>query len=170
MINAAVPIAPSLRSRLTGDGNLLRAALLDCLLAAAAPVPFAAAGAALGWPAARTDAAAEDILAQKLAVLDAASCVQIAYPVSALPTAHQVTLPGGRRFYAMCAIDALGACAEFGQPVHVVSTCQQCGAPIDVMVGAPAAPAAADSFVATPPTIYAVHMDLAKYADWATKT
>lgn len=34
--------------------------------------------------------------------------VKVAYPFSTEPTRHQVTLPDGRNYYAMCAIDALG--------------------------------------------------------------
>ena len=34
--------------------------------------------------------------------------INFIYPVSALPTAHRVSLAGGREFWAMCAIDAIG--------------------------------------------------------------
>ncbi len=34
--------------------------------------------------------------------------VSVAYPFSGFPTPHMVTLDGGVRVYAMCAIDALG--------------------------------------------------------------
>jgi hypothetical protein len=148
---------------------LLRSALLDCLIAAQAPTPFAAAGAALGWPPARTAAAAAGIVAQKLVVLDAEGAVVLAYPVSTSPTGHRVTLADGRTFYAMCAIDALGCHAEFGQAVHIGGSCQACGEPIQMTVGAPGEDAAG-AFSAEPPTAYAVHVDLAKYEDWATKT
>ena len=90
--------------------------------------------------------------------------MKLAYPISTAATRHKVTLADGRTFYAMCAIDALGCCFVFGQPVTVESTCQICGKPLRVQVDGVTAIAAA------PPDAYAVHVDLDKYEDWATKT
>jgi hypothetical protein len=44
-----------------------------------------------------------------------------AYPFSGRPTAHRLELPGGRKAYAMCAVDALGVAAMLGAPVRVHS-------------------------------------------------
>lgn len=159
-----LPVTRSIHSRLTADENSLRAALLQCLVDAGTPVAFAAAGAALGWPAEKTAAAAEGIAAKKMVVLDAEGRVQFAYPVSTVATGHKVTLADGRTFYAMCAIDALGCCFAFGQPVTVESACQLCGEPLRVQVKG------VHDIVAEPPGAYAVHVDLDKYEDWATKT
>lgn len=41
--------------------------------------------------------------------------VVVAYPFSAQPTRHRVTLHDGRTYYAMCAIDALGIPYMLGQ-------------------------------------------------------
>jgi hypothetical protein len=159
-----VPVAASIRSRLSEDENNLRAALLGCLVDAQAPLPFAAAGSALGWHPDKVIAAGKGLVAKKLFVLDAEERVQFAYPVSAVPTSHKVILADGRTLYAMCAIDALGCCFTFGQPVVVESICQLCGRPLRIAV------ASAEQVVAEPPTAYAVHVDLDKYEDWATKT
>jgi hypothetical protein len=58
----------------------------------------------------------EGLPAAQLASLIEADLIQtdrddrltVAYPFSAQPTRHRVTLDGGRSFHAMCAIDALG--------------------------------------------------------------
>ena len=159
-----LPITRSIQSRLSTDENTLRAALLECLVDAGAPVAFAATGAALGWLPERTEAAAAGIAAKKMVVLDAHGRVQFAYPVSTVATSHKVTLADGRTFHAMCAIDALGCCFTFGQPVTVESVCQLCGEPVRVQVNR------VDDILAEPPSAYAVHVDLDKYEDWATKT
>jgi hypothetical protein len=159
-----VPVSASIRSRLSEDENRLRSALLEHIVATQAPAHFAAAGAALGWPAARTAEAAAGMVAKKLAVLDAEGRVQFAYPVSALPTAHRVTLADGRSLYAMCAIDALGCCFTFHQPLQVAAVCQLCSAPIAIAVRG------IDEVTAQPPGVFAVHVDLDKYEDWATST
>jgi hypothetical protein len=159
-----VPVAASIRSRLTEDENMLRSALLDCLVDARAPLPFAAAGAVLGWHPEKVAAAGRGLAAKKLVVLDAAERVQFAYPVSTLPTSHKVTLADGRSLYAMCAIDALGCCFTFGQSVVVEAICQVCSLPLRIAV------ASAEQVTVDPPTAYAVHVDLDKYEDWATNT
>ncbi len=159
-----LPVTRSIHSRLAGDENTLRAALLECLVNTGTPVAFAEAGAALGWPPARTAAAAAGIAGKKMVVLDADGRVQFAYPVSTVATSHKVTLADGRTFHAMCAIDALGCCLTFGQPATVESACQICGKPLRVQVNG------AHDIVAEPPGAYAVHVDLDKYEDWATKT
>lgn len=159
-----LPLTRSIHSRLTGDENALRSALLECLVDASAPVTFAEAGAALDWPPERVATAAAGITAKKMVVLDADERVQFAYPVSTVATSHKVMLADGRTFHAMCAIDALGCCFAFGQPIAVVSTCQICGTPVRVQVNG------VHDIVAEPPGAYAVHVDLDKYEDWATKT
>jgi Alkylmercury lyase len=45
----------------------------------------------------------------------------VAYPFSAEPTRHRVTLHGGRSFHAMCAIDALGIPYMLGEPGEIQS-------------------------------------------------
>lgn len=47
--------------------------------------------------------------------------IRAAYPFSPVPTAIQVTWPGGPVTYAMCAIDALGVSAMLGRPVTITA-------------------------------------------------
>ena len=159
-----LPTTPSIRSRLSADEQALRQALLDCLVAAQGPASFAAAGAALGWPPERTVAAADAIVAKKLAGLDERGLVKYAYPVSSAPTGHRVTLADGRAFYAMCAIDALGCFFTFGQPVRIDARCHVCGQPVQITVTGPA------QVLSAPPDACATHVDLNKYDDWAGNT
>ena len=71
------------------------------------------------------DRAAEILqsLIDKQIVVEEAGGVAFAYPVSAWPTDHEVSLADGRRFYAMCAVDALGSAFNFGQDASIVSRC-----------------------------------------------
>jgi hypothetical protein len=158
------PITTSIRSRLGVDERALRQALLDCMIAAQGPVALAEAGAALGWSAERTAAAADGLRAKKLAAPGADGRVQYAYPVSAVPTAHQVTLADGRTLYAMCAIDSLGCYFTFGQPVQVDARCHVCGAPLRIAV------TGSGHVESQPPGVHVTHVDLNKYDDWAGST
>ncbi len=160
----SLPITPSIRSRSTDEENLLRRALLDCLVAAQEPVAWAVAGEAIGWLPERADAVGAAIVARQLAGLDAAGRVQYAYPVSSTATNQQVRLGDGRTLYAMCAIDALGCCFAFGQPVQIASTCHVCGRSIQISVRGE------HEAVSQPAGVYALYMDLSKYDEWATNT
>lgn len=58
--------------------------------------------------------------------------INFIYPVSALPTAHRVTLADKREFTAMCAIDAIGSTFTFHQDTQIHSSCSVCGQDIYV--------------------------------------
>ncbi len=58
--------------------------------------------------------------------------IVLAYPFSGVPTAVSVLLPGGRRRYAVCAIDALGVPALLGEPVVIRSHCHHCREPLEI--------------------------------------
>lgn len=60
--------------------------------------------------------------------------ITVAYPFSGLPTAHRVRFPGGHEVDAMCAIDALGIAAMFGQSIEVSSRDPRSGEEIHVWV------------------------------------
>jgi hypothetical protein len=68
--------------------------------------------------------------------LDDSGDVRAAYPFSAVPTAHRVTIDGGPDVYAMCAVDALGIAAMLGRAVRIASMDAADGSPIDVTVTA----------------------------------
>jgi hypothetical protein len=81
-------------------------------------------------------------LAAALAELDRADLIVrdphgeflAAYPFSAAPTPHRLTLGSGVGVYAMCAIDALGVSAMLGRPVTVTSAEPDTGRPVTVQV------------------------------------
>lgn len=58
--------------------------------------------------------------------------VLVAYPFSATPTAHRVSLTGGADVFAMCAIDALGIPAMTGEPAEIRSRDPSTGEPIEI--------------------------------------
>ena len=67
-----------------------------------------------------------------LIVLDPHGELLAAYPFSAAPTPHRLTLGSGVSVHAMCAIDALGVSAMLGQPITVTSAELDTGRPVTV--------------------------------------
>jgi hypothetical protein len=57
--------------------------------------------------------------------------IRMAYPFSAVPTAHRVEA-GGRSWYANCAWDAFGIPAALHVDGHVSSTCPDCGEALEI--------------------------------------
>ena len=56
------------------------------------------------------------------------------YPISCEKTDYRVTLSDGKSFYAMCAIDAMGAVVTFHEPVIIDSVSKDTGEKIRVEV------------------------------------
>ncbi|MDQ2710327.1 MAG: alkylmercury lyase family protein, partial [Actinomycetota bacterium] len=85
--------------------------------------------ARFGRPAGQVlaELAAEDFL-----TLDGQNRVQAAYPFSAVPTAHRVSIAGEARVWAMCAIDALGIPAMLDTDVVITSCDPRSGKPVTV--------------------------------------
>lgn len=91
------------------------------------------------WLCRHADLAEDQVLAllrglagRDLVVLDAAgTAITGAYPFTERATEHRVRL-GTSRVHAMCAIDALGAGAMYGQDVSIDSSCRARAAPIHV--------------------------------------
>jgi hypothetical protein len=79
-------------------------------------------------------AALADLERADLIVLDPRGRVLAAYPFSAAPTPHRLTLGSSVSVHAMCAIDALGVSAMLGQPVTVTSAEPGTGRPVTVQV------------------------------------
>ena len=89
---------------------------------ARATPPTATELAAQAQPLALDPNAAPAALAREdLVHTDDEGAITVAYPFSAHPRGHEVTLGGGRVVQAMCAIDALGIAAMLDQPVEVRS-------------------------------------------------
>ncbi|GAA0372684.1 alkylmercury lyase family protein [Streptomyces blastmyceticus] len=82
--------------------------------------------------------AARDVLAELAAedflTLDETGAIRAAYPFSAVPTAHRVSVAGGADVWSMCAIDALGIPAMLGTDVVISSADPVTGTPVTVTV------------------------------------
>jgi hypothetical protein len=88
-----------------------------------------AAAAPHGVPAGQ---ALAELAAGDFLTLDGQGQVAAAYPFSASPTGIDVTLPGGVRVAAMCAIDALGIPAMLGTDAVITSADPVTGEPVRV--------------------------------------
>ncbi|MGA5148184.1 organomercurial lyase [Streptomyces griseoincarnatus] len=104
---------------------------------------FAATGVApgasdLAAAAAEAGRRASDVLAELAAedflTLNDSGRIEAAYPFSAEPTPHRVSLANGVKVWAMCAIDALGVAAMLHQDVAITSCDPLDGRPITVTV------------------------------------
>lgn len=84
------------------------------------------------------------------------------YPVSAVPTNHLVTLKDGRKFNAMCAIDAMGTAFTFHQDISLKSKCSNTDADIEIEIK----DGKLESY--SPEDIHVLHVDLNKYSNWGT--
>jgi hypothetical protein len=132
-------------SRLSHPGRLVHQAILRAF-AGTGQAPSVAdldpvASAAGVEPA----AALAELDRADLIVLDPHGEILAAYPFSAAPTPHRLTLGSGVSVHAMCAIDALGVSAMLGQPVTVTSAEPDTGQPVTVRVGS-------DQAIWEPPT------------------
>ena len=131
------PGAPSkcgCAQRLSRHGRLVHHAILSALARSGQPPSHAdlqrlTAGAGVDLPAALAELAGVDLV-----VVGAGGRLLAAYPFSAVPTPHRLTLASGTRVFAMCAIDALGVSAMLGQPVTVTSAEPGSGRPVGIQV------------------------------------
>ena len=155
---------PSIYSRLNDDERKLRFAIQDYIISHGGPVSISDAGKAAGIDEYSAKRIARCLVEKGAVVTAAETVVKFAYPVSALPTCHVVTLADSRRFYAMCAIDALGSHFTFMQDIRIDSKCHHCGESIWVQVSGGMIAAA------SLPTLHVLHVDLNKYENWATST
>jgi hypothetical protein len=102
---------------------------------------FAASGRPPSWQQLRSIAARVElgaVLAElhdgDVVRLDGHGEIRAAYPFSAAPTTHVVTIAGGPSAYAMCAIDALGMAAMLNRDIAVHSVDPQSGTEIQVTI------------------------------------
>lgn len=142
------PTASVLSERLQVD----RLAILEKMIAANGPLALTELSAPL-------QDAARAIAENAVFVIEDEKIVY-AYPVSGHPTAHHVMLDDGRRFYAMCAIDALGAAFTFHSGATIESECAVSGEPVHVRV--------ADGELQrySPNDCHAIHVELEEGTDW----
>lgn len=100
-------------------------------------------------------------LAEKKVISVCEGKVIYAYPVSGLKTMHNVKLHKGDSFYAMCAVDSLGAAFTLGKDVTIDSRCAVCGEPIHIEIR----DGKLKSY--SPEGLCVTHMDLRSSSDWA---
>jgi hypothetical protein len=114
-----------------------------------------------GFSVPETEGMLQALVAKRAIVRDERGSITFAYPVSALPTGHRVTLADGRSFNAMCAVDALGAAYTFRQDVSIASRCSQCRQPVAVDIR--------DGVLASfsPPGLHVLHVDLNRSDNWS---
>ncbi|KAF0207134.1 MAG: MerB-like organometallic lyase SaoL [Actinomycetota bacterium] len=151
----------SIDSRCTPDERAMRFAIMNAIIDRGGIVhPDSVAGRlGVGTEVARSLTAS---LAEKnVVVAGDDGAIRVSYPVSAMPTAHRVSLADGRAFHAMCAIDALGSAFTFRQDIEVATSCHRCRTPIRVVVR--------DGEVVDvePAGLHVVHADLNVQENWA---
>jgi len=150
----------SIASRLTNDENALRVLLMERTIECGEPLtlPSLTRGSVL-HP--ETEELVERLIEKRVIVQDEEGHLNFIFPVSALPTRHRVTLKDGRRFFAMCAVDAMGTAFTFEQDVEIESECSECGARI--LVGIERGELAE----VEPASLHVLHVDLEKVDNWA---
>ena len=151
---------PNLDERLTPAERLYRKRLLALIIETSRPVAAGEAVSGTGLEPEECEKLSRSLEAKGILARSGGE-VAFVYPVSALPTSHRVLLADGRTFYAMCAIDALGAVFEFDRDAVVNSSCSHCRRPLTVTL------AGGRLKSADPPDIQVLHVDLDRYRDWA---
>jgi hypothetical protein len=119
-------------SRLSRPGRLVHQAILGAFARTGQAPSRADLDQVAG--AAGVTAALAELNRADLILLDPHGELLAAYPFSAAPTPHRLTLGSGVSVHAMCAIDALGVSAMLGQPVTVTSAEPDNGRQVTVQV------------------------------------
>ena len=107
-------------ARLNGEQRQLYEWILQ-RFALAAPPTRAQLGEKARMLALEPSAVLATLAREDLVHTDEEGEVLVAYPFSARPRGHRVTIEGGPTVEAMCAIDALGIAAMLDKPVEIVS-------------------------------------------------
>jgi len=150
----------SLRSRLDTSENQLRIEIMNHIIDGDGPLPVADL---LKDSPEETALIFQRLQDKQVIVLDRnAEVIQFVYPVSSLPTLHQVTLEDGRSFFSMCAIDSIGAAFTLNQDTYIQSQCSACGTPITLSVHD------GQLMNVQPESLHIIHVDLNKSGNWAS--
>jgi len=157
---AALSIA-SISSRLTATERLFRNHIMESIINSGAPVNVNNLVQELNTQPDEVQAIVDSLVAKRAVVRDGLGDIVFAYPLSALPTAHRVTLQDGRQLYAMCAVDALGVAFTFKQDIKINSVCRHCNEPVSLQISNGEI---VDLF---PATAHVMHVDLNKLDNWA---
>jgi hypothetical protein len=134
---AGLPTADAFTDRLAAvpaqARALYRAVLEEFATSGSAPdLPATAAG--VGFDPATARQAVDALTAADLVALDGNGALVGAFPFSAVPTRHQVSVQDGPTVYAMCAVDALGIPAMLGRAAVITSRDPVTGAAVTVDV------------------------------------
>jgi Alkylmercury lyase len=121
-------------SRLSRPSRLVHQAILRSFARTGQAPSRADLQGVAGAAGVELDPALAELNHADLVVLDRRGELLAAYPFSAAPTPHRLTLVSGVSVHAMCAIDALGVSAMVGQPVTVISAQPDTGQQVTVQV------------------------------------
>jgi Alkylmercury lyase len=121
-------------SRLSRPGRLVHQAVLRAFARTGQAPSRADLGQVANAAGVDLAAALAQLNRVDLVVLTPRGELLAAYPFSAAPTPHRLTLATGTSVHAMCAIDALGVSAMLGQPVTVASAQPDTGQRVTVKV------------------------------------
>jgi hypothetical protein len=150
----------SIASRLTDGERAFRMALMEDTIERGGPLNVADPTAGdVPHPNARS--LIERLIDKRAVVVDEGGDLNFIYPVSALATPHGVRLEDGRRFFAMCAIDAMGSAFAFEQGVAIESQCAECGERISVRIDQ------GELVEVAPSHLRILHVDLNRFENWA---
>ncbi len=150
----------SIASRLNEREIMVRDRLMTALITKGRPVGLSELAAeGLSFP--DLSIITKKLEKKRAIVRDEDENICFAYPVSALPTVHRVTLADGRVFHAMCAVDAMGAAFTFRQDVWIASSCSECRQSVAVEIR--------DRGLASffPSELHVLHVDLNRNDNWA---
>jgi hypothetical protein len=150
----------SIASRLTPLEAQFREAILLGIIAAERSISINDLQK-MGFGAPEREKLLSSLVNKRAIVRDEEGNITFAYPVSALPTGHRVTLADGSTFNAMCAVDALGSAFTFRQNVKIASRCSECREPVTVDIR--------DNRLAafSPPGLHVLHVDLNRSDNWS---
>lgn len=115
----------------TPDEDLIRSAIIGNFSKAGRAPSFVELEAATGIKLAALRTHLERLRQRDLVVMDTAENIIGAYPLTDHETDHKVRL-AEHTVNAMCAVDALGTGAMFGEDIHFASSCRSCHRPIEI--------------------------------------
>lgn len=123
-------------SHLSDPSRVLYRWLLRCFASGESPALEDGAVTAEACGVEDFEAALQRMVDEDLIQRNATGEITSAYPFSAIPTTHIVTLDDGTRLYAMCAVDALGIPSMLGTGAVIATTDPITGTAISIHVDA----------------------------------
>ncbi len=154
-------IIDSISSRLTEPERHLRLFLLEQILKSGGSVNVTSLKYHQELQHLDINAIMDNLVSKRAIVKDLEGNIHFAYPVSALPTNHNVRLKDGRAFHAMCAVDAMGTAFTFKQDIKINSKCAYCGETVTVEIQNE------KITELLPASTHVLHVDLKNNDNWA---